>query len=163
MRNFCSVSSRYSNVAASIAPSLLYSASPTCRSPCCTLKRKKRLLSRCPLQRAANLPAVFSVSVAISAKVFERNFHTFSSIGFIPGFPVPIETKHLTSGFNSAVSGHQMFEASPSTSSTGLFAPSAPSTNVRAPITTGSKKRVAADVAKAASLMVGGSGSRVHQ
>jgi hypothetical protein len=43
-----------------------------------------------------------------------------------------------------------MFDASPSTSSTGLFAPSPPSANERSPMLTGSKKVVAADVARAA-------------
>jgi hypothetical protein len=91
----------------------------------------------------------------MSTKVSERNFHAFSSICFFPGFPVPIEIKHLTSGFKSAVSRHQMLDASLSTSSTGLFAPNPPSTNVRGPILTGSKNLVAADVAKAASHIVG--------
>jgi hypothetical protein len=62
----------------------------------------------------------------------------------------------LTRGFKSPVSGHQIFEASPSTSSTGLFAPNAPSTKQRDLISTGVKKLVAADVARAASQMVAG-------
>lgn len=65
-------------------------------------------------------------------------------------FPVLIDIKHLTRGFKSPVSEHQTFDASPSTSSTGLFAPRPPSANVRSPILTGSKNVVAADVARAA-------------
>lgn len=68
---------------------------------------------------------------------------------------VPIEIKHLTSGFESPVSEHQMFDASPFTSSTRLFAPSLPSANERSPMLTGSKKVVAADVARAAWHIVG--------
>lgn len=77
-----------------------------------------------------------------------------SSNGFLPGFPVPIEMKHLTSGFRSPVSEHHMFDASPSTSSTGLFAPSPPSASERSPILTGLKNVVAADVARAARHIV---------
>ena len=65
-------------------------------------------------------------------------------------FPVPIEMKYLTKGFKSPVFKHQIFDASPSTSSTGLFAPNPPSANVRSPMLTGSKNVVAADVARAA-------------
>jgi hypothetical protein len=72
------------------------------------------------------------------------------SNAFILGSPVPIEIKHLTSGFKSPVLEHHIFDASPSTSSTGLFAPSPPSANERLPMATGSKKVVAADVARAA-------------
>jgi hypothetical protein len=77
-----------------------------------------------------------------------------SSNGFLPGFPVPIEMKHLIRGFSSSSSGHQMLDASPSTSSTGLFAPRPPSANERSPMLTGSKKVVAAEVARAASQIV---------
>src|SRR4051812_19175613 len=62
----------------------------------------------------------------MATSVFERNLSTLLSRAFFPGFPVPIETKHLTKGFKSPVSGHQRFEASPSTSSTGLFAEGEP-------------------------------------
>lgn len=61
-----------------------------------------------------------------------------------------MEMKHFTSGFKSPVSEHQILAASPFTSSTGLFEPNPPLANVRCPILTGSKKVVAADVAKAA-------------
>jgi hypothetical protein len=57
-------------------------------------------------------------------------------------------------GCRSLVSEHQIFDASPSTSSAGLFAPKAPSANVRSPILTGSKNVVAADVARAACQIV---------
>lgn len=98
-----------------------------------------------------NLSAVFSVSVAISTSLFERNFSILSSRAFFPGFPVPMEIKHLTKGLRSSVSEYQIFEASSSTSSAELFASRAPSTNLRAPIDTGLKKPVAAEVARAAS------------
>lgn len=58
--------------------------------------------------------------------------------------------KHFTRGFTSPLWGDQIFNASPSTSSTGLFAPKPPSTNLRAPIVTGLKNEVAADVVRAA-------------
>lgn len=97
-----------------------------------------------------NLFSVSSVSVAIPTRVLARNLAKVSSNPLIPGFPVPIEIKHLTRGFKSPDSEHQIFAASPSTSSTGLFAPSPPSANVRFPMLTGSKNVVAADVASAA-------------
>jgi hypothetical protein len=153
-RNFCCGCRRYSNVAASMTPCSLYSARPTCCRPCSTLKRKKRFSSNCRAHRAMNFVSVFSVSGAISTNVFERNFSILSSIAFLPGFPVPMETKHLTRGFSSLRSEHQILVASSSTSSTGLLAPRAPSTNWREPIETGSKKPVAAEVARAASPMV---------
>lgn len=103
-----------------------------------------------------NLVAVFSVSAAISTSVFDRNFNRLSSIAFFPGSPVPMEIKHFTSGFGSRVLGHHTFEVSLSTSSTGLLAPNAPSTYFLAPIETGSKNVVAADVARAASQIVAG-------
>lgn len=74
----------------------------------------------------------------------------------MPGLPVPIERKHLTKGLRSPDSEHQIFAASPSTSSTGLFAPSPPSANLRFPIRTGSKKVVAAEVASAAWQILAG-------
>lgn len=98
--------------------------------------------------------SVCSVWVTSAGNVLETNFNRLSSIAFFPGWPVPIEMKHFTSGFNSPVSSHQISDASPSISSTGLLAPRAPSANLRAPIDTGSKKVVAADVARAAWQMV---------
>ncbi len=65
-----------------------------------------------------------------------------------------MDTMHLINGFSSPLSGDQMFMASFHTSDIGLFAPSAPSAYLRVPIFTGSKKEVAADVAKAASQIV---------
>lgn len=72
------------------------------------------------------------------------------------GSPVPIEIRHLTIGFKPPVSEHPMFDASPSTSSTRLFAPSRPSANERLPMVTGSKSVIAADVARAAWQIVAG-------
>jgi hypothetical protein len=51
-----------------------------------------------------------------------------------------------------------MSDTSPSTSSTGLFAPKPPSANLRAPIRTGSKKIIATDVTSAAWQIVAGIG-----
>jgi hypothetical protein len=65
-----------------------------------------------------------------------------------------MEMKHLTSGFKSPVYSHQMFNASPSTWSTGLFAPVPPSVKLRFPMGTTSKNVEAADVARAASQIV---------
>jgi hypothetical protein len=145
---------RYPSVAASIAPFFLYSSRPMLCSPCSTLKRKYRLSSKCLAHLAINLFSVFSVSVAILTTVWLRNLITLSSNAFVPGFPVPIEIKHLTEGFKSPVSEHHILQASPSTSSTGLFAPNPPSANERSPMLTDSKKVVAADVARAASHIV---------
>ena len=92
----------------------------------------------------------------ILTKLLERNLTILSLSAFLPGFPVPIEIKHLTSGFRSPVLELQMFTASPSTLLTGLFVPSAPSINYRALIETGLKKLVTTDVARAASQIVAG-------
>ena len=101
-----------------------------------------------------NLFAVFSVLVVIAISIFERNLIILSLITFVPGYPVPMEIKHLIKGFRSPVSKYYIFEASPLILSTRLFAPRAPSTNWHAPIDTGSKKPVAAKVIRAALHMV---------
>ena len=68
---------------------------------------------------------------------------------FLSGFSVSIEMKHLISGLRSSVSEYQIFEASLFILLTGLFAPSPLSANERSPMLIGSKKVVAADVARA--------------
>lgn len=125
---------RYLSVADSIAPCCLYSLSPMLYRPWSTLKRKYRFSSKCFLHLAMNRFSVSSVSVVIPTTVWPRNLKILSSNTLIPGFPVPIKRKHLTRGFRSPDSEHQMFTASPSTSSTRLFAPSPPSANIRFPI-----------------------------
>jgi hypothetical protein len=75
-------------------------------------------------------------------------------MGVDPGYPVPIDTKHFTMGSSCPSSGHQMLCASFQTCSTGLLDPKAPSTYSQTPMIIGSKKVVAADVARAASTIV---------
>ena len=135
-------------------PRFLYSSSTMLCSPWSTLKRKHLLSSKYCAHLSMNLFSVICVSVAIFTTVWARNLVMLSSNAFLPGFPVPIDIKHLTRGFKSLFSEHQIFDASPSTSSTGLFAPKAPSANVRFPMLTGLKNVVAADVARAASHIV---------
>jgi hypothetical protein len=36
------------------------------------------------------------VSVAMLFRVPDRNLYTLSSMAFVPGWPVPTDTKHLT-------------------------------------------------------------------
>jgi hypothetical protein len=92
--------------------------------PCLTLKRKYRFWSKSLAYLAINFFSVFLVLVAISTTVWLRNLIRLSLNAFLPGLPVLIEIKHLTSGFKSPVSEHQILAASPSTLSTGLFKPS---------------------------------------
>ena len=100
--------------------------------------------------------SVLSVQVVISTTILLRNLNILSLNAFMLGSLVPIEITHLTRGFKSLVSEHYMFNASPFTSSTGLFALSLPSANERLPMATGSKNVVAADVARAAWHIVTG-------
>jgi hypothetical protein len=118
------------------------------------VEAKVLLFVKSCLHLSINKAAVFSVSVVMLFSVPDINLNTLSSMAFSLGWPVRTDTKHLTKGFNSAVSADQIFGASLSTCSTGLFAPRAPSTKRREPMLTASKRLVAEEVARATSRVV---------